>query len=83
MGKVYFCINIIETQAYLFFFFKTSFIEFLLGRSYPGQTIGPEPTTDKFVAVFHGEEDNIIPGYKLFKITFNLFLNIYIFIYIY
>ena len=45
---------------------QTSFIEFLLGRSYPGQTIGPEPTTDKFVAVYHGKEDNIIPGFVLF-----------------
>ncbi|KAH7820124.1 putative EH-domain containing 4 [Monocercomonoides exilis] len=41
---------------------KTSFIEYLLGRSYPGMMIGPEPTTDKFVAVYYGEEDNIIPG---------------------
>eukprot|EP00770_Monocercomonoides_exilis_P000368 MONOS_366.1-p1 / transcript=MONOS_366.1 / gene=MONOS_366 / organism=Monocercomonoides_exilis_PA203 / gene_product=EH domain-containing protein / transcript_product=EH domain-containing protein / location=Mono_scaffold00006:63958-66505(-) / protein_length=666 / sequence_SO=supercontig / SO=protein_coding / is_pseudo=false len=41
---------------------KTSFIEYLLGRSYPGQLIGPEPTTDKFVAVYHGMEDNVIPG---------------------
>ncbi|KAK2959376.1 hypothetical protein BLNAU_5685 [Blattamonas nauphoetae] len=41
---------------------KTSFIEFLLGRGYPGQLIGPEPTTDKFVAVYHGEQDAQIPG---------------------
>jgi hypothetical protein len=56
---------------------KTSFIEYLLGRSYPGQIIGlllfffcifvckclgPEPTTDRFVAVYYGEEENVIPG---------------------
>lgn len=41
---------------------KTTFIEHLLGRSYPGAHIGPEPTTDKFVAVCYGEDDRIIPG---------------------
>ncbi|KAF1326512.1 Eh domain-containing protein 4, partial [Globisporangium splendens] len=41
---------------------KTSFIEYLLGRSFPGQRIGPEPTTDRFVAVMHGEEERTIPG---------------------
>jgi EH domain-containing protein 3 len=41
---------------------KTSFIEYLLGSPYPGAHIGPEPTTDRFVAVMHGLEDNVIPG---------------------
>ncbi|KAA6374093.1 MAG: putative RME1A, RME-1/EHD family protein, partial [Streblomastix strix] len=41
---------------------KTTFINYLLGRDYPGQLIGPEPTTDRFVAVYHGNEDKIIPG---------------------
>jgi GTPase SAR1 family protein len=41
---------------------KTSFIEYLLGRSFPGQRVGPEPTTDRFVAVVHGPEERIIPG---------------------
>ena len=27
---------------------KTSFIRYLLGRDFPGQRIGPEPTTDRF-----------------------------------
>ena len=27
---------------------KTTFIEYLLGRKFPGQRIGPEPTTDRF-----------------------------------
>lgn len=30
---------------------KTTFIRQLLGQDFPGQRIGPEPTTDKFVAV--------------------------------
>eukprot|EP01127_Copromyxa_protea_P007421 TRINITY_DN1731_c0_g1_i3.p1 TRINITY_DN1731_c0_g1~~TRINITY_DN1731_c0_g1_i3.p1 ORF type:complete len:507 (-),score=129.14 TRINITY_DN1731_c0_g1_i3:43-1563(-) len=44
---------------------KTSFIEYLLKRKFPGIRIGPEPTTDRFVAVMYGEEDQIIPGNAL------------------
>ncbi len=31
---------------------KTSFIRALLGKDFPGMRIGPEPTTDRFVAVW-------------------------------
>ncbi|ORZ00580.1 P-loop containing nucleoside triphosphate hydrolase protein [Syncephalastrum racemosum] len=41
---------------------KTTFIRYLLDKRYPGEHIGVEPTTDKFVAVMHGEEDRVIPG---------------------
>jgi len=41
---------------------KSTFIRHLLGRDYPGLRIGPEPTTDKFVAVVHGPSDQVIPG---------------------
>lgn len=41
---------------------KTTFITHLLGSDYPGSHIGPEPTTDKFVAVTHGLDERIIPG---------------------
>ena len=41
---------------------KTTFINYLLGQNYAGSHIGPEPTTDKFVAIMHGESDRIIPG---------------------
>jgi len=41
---------------------KTSFIEFMLDRPFPGSRIGPEPTTDRFVAVMHGDTDRVIPG---------------------
>lgn len=41
---------------------KSTFIEYLLGRQYPGCTIGPEPTTDRFVAVMGANEDRVIPG---------------------
>ena len=41
---------------------KTTFITNLLGAPYPGAHIGPEPTTDKFVAVMHGSDERVIPG---------------------
>lgn len=44
---------------------KSTFIRHLLGRDYPGLRIGPEPTTDKFVAVCKGEQDQVIPGNAL------------------
>ena len=44
---------------------KTSFIEYLLGRSFPGQRVGPEPTTDRFVAVMFGPDERVIPGNAL------------------
>jgi GTP-binding protein EngB required for normal cell division len=44
---------------------KSTFIRHLLGRDYPGLRIGPEPTTDKFVAVVHGDQDTTIPGNAL------------------
>mmetsp|Transcript_7681 Transcript_7681/g.12840 ORF Transcript_7681/g.12840 Transcript_7681/m.12840 type:complete len:579 (+) Transcript_7681:118-1854(+) len=44
---------------------KTSFIRYILGRDFPGQRIGPEPTTDRFVTVMHGEDERVIPGNAL------------------
>jgi len=44
---------------------KTSFIQYLLKRNFPGMRIGPEPTTDKFTAVMYGEEEKNIPGNAL------------------
>jgi len=44
---------------------KTSFIRYLLGGDYPGMNIGPEPTTDRFVAVMHNSDSLIIPGNAL------------------
>jgi EH domain-containing protein 1 len=49
---------------------KTSFIRYLLGRDFPGQRIGPEPTTDRFVAIIKSDTigssgDKIIPGAAL------------------
>lgn len=44
---------------------QTTFIKYLLGRDYPGSHIGPEPTTDRFVVVYHGLEERRIPGNTL------------------
>lgn len=44
---------------------KTTFIKFLLNREYPGCHIGPEPTTDRFVVVYHGLEERRVPGNTL------------------
>eukprot|EP00124_Ichthyophonus_hoferi_P000632 Ihof_evm3s25 gene=Ihof_evmTU3s25 len=44
---------------------KSSFIQYLLGREYPGCRIGPEPTTDRFVAVMNGTDDRCTPGNAL------------------
>jgi len=35
---------------------KTSFIRSLLGHDFAGMRIGPEPTTDQFIAVMHGRQ---------------------------
>lgn len=44
---------------------KTTFIKHLIGMEYPEMHIGPEPTTDRFIAVVHGEEIKTIKGNAL------------------
>uniref|UniRef100_A0A8V5GML2 Uncharacterized protein n=1 Tax=Melopsittacus undulatus TaxID=13146 RepID=A0A8V5GML2_MELUD len=44
---------------------KTTFIRYLLEQDIPGSRIGPEPTTDSFVAIMHGDTEGIIPGNAL------------------
>lgn len=39
---------------------KTTMIRYLLGQDFPGMHCGPEPTTDRFMAIVHGEEDSVI-----------------------
>ncbi|KAA8490888.1 EH domain-containing protein 1 [Porphyridium purpureum] len=41
---------------------KTSFIKYLLERDFPGQRIGPEPTTDRFLAITNGPVERVVPG---------------------
>jgi EH domain-containing protein 1 len=44
---------------------KTTFIRDLIGMDYPEMHIGPEPTTDRFIAVVHGPESKVIKGNAL------------------
>ncbi|XP_072171227.1 EH domain-containing protein 1-like [Diadema setosum] len=44
---------------------KTTFIRYLLEQDFPGMRVGPEPTTDRFIAVMKGEGDQVIPGNAL------------------
>jgi EH domain-containing protein 1 len=44
---------------------KTSFIKYILEQDFPGIRIGPEPTTDSFIAVMYNEVENVIPGNAL------------------
>ncbi|CAH0556981.1 unnamed protein product [Brassicogethes aeneus] len=44
---------------------KTTFIKYLLERDFPGMRIGPEPTTDRFIAVMYGDKEGVIPGNAL------------------
>lgn len=44
---------------------KTSFLKYLLEQEFPGMRVGPEPTTDSFIAVMHGERERVIPGNAL------------------
>ncbi|KAF0992544.1 hypothetical protein HZS_3954 [Henneguya salminicola] len=41
---------------------KTTFIRYLLNQDYPECRIGPEPTTDRFIAIMHGDNTRSIPG---------------------
>lgn len=44
---------------------KTTFIRYLLEQDFPGIRIGPEPTTDRFIAVMTGDQEGVIPGNAL------------------
>ncbi|XP_034024405.1 EH domain-containing protein 2b isoform X2 [Thalassophryne amazonica] len=44
---------------------KTTFIKYLLEQDVPGSRVGPEPTTDCFTAIMHGDVEGVIPGNAL------------------
>ena len=44
---------------------KTSFIKYLIDDDFPGQRIGPEPTTDRFTVLLNGPEERRIQGHSL------------------
>ncbi|XP_028393093.1 EH domain-containing protein 1-like [Dendronephthya gigantea] len=58
---------------------KTTFIKYLLEQDFPGLRIGPEPTTDSFIAVMHGEHDQVIPGNALIVDPFKQFQSLGVF----
>jgi GTPase SAR1 family protein len=58
-------INVIALQVLLLGQYsvgKTSFIQYMLERDFPGAHIGPEPTTDRFMAIMFGPSDRVTPG---------------------
>lgn len=40
-------------------------LRYLLEQDFPGMRIGPEPTTDGFIAVMYGECEGVVPGNAL------------------
>ncbi|NP_001373766.1 EH domain-containing protein 4 [Danio rerio] len=44
---------------------KTTFIRYLLEQDFPGMRIGPEPTTDGFIAVMYNDNEGVVPGNAL------------------
>lgn len=46
-----------------FLFFPSP--RYLLEQDFPGMRIGPEPTTDSFIAVMYGETEGSTPGNAL------------------
>ncbi|XP_061924331.1 EH domain-containing protein 2-like [Entelurus aequoreus] len=44
---------------------KTTFIRYLIEQDFLGSRVGPEPTTDCFTALMHGEAEGVIPGNAL------------------
>ncbi|CAF1184814.1 unnamed protein product [Rotaria sp. Silwood1] len=44
---------------------KTTFIRYLLNEDFPGIRIGPEPTTDSFIAIMHHDHPSTVPGNAL------------------
>ena len=74
VGQVFNFIYTLMTVFFINFFFyfcsqystgKTTFIRYLLEKDFPGIRIGPEPTTDRFIAVMHGDTEGVIPGNAL------------------
>lgn len=45
--------------------FDLSTHRYLLEQDVPGSRIGPEPTTDCFTAIMHGDVEGLIPGNAL------------------
>lgn len=44
---------------------KTTLIRYILDSDFPGMRIGPEPTTDRFMAIMYDDKTGVIPGNAL------------------
>ncbi len=53
--------------------------QYIIEGSFPGERVGPEPTTEKFVAIMGHKEERLIPGNAagiLLQFQNNLFVTI-------
>ena len=46
---------------------KTTFIKHLIGQEFPGANIGPEPTTDRFTILQHGDREQLMHGHAFLR----------------
>jgi len=53
------------SQSFILLFHVFSISRYLLEQDFPGMRIGPEPTTDSFIAVMYGDSEGSIPGNAL------------------
>lgn len=59
------CEIIVSLNPVMTFTFGSSGCRYLLEQDFPGMRIGPEPTTDGFIAVMYGESEGVVPGNAL------------------
>lgn len=53
------------SQSFILLLHIFSITRYLLEQDFPGMRIGPEPTTDSFIAVMYGESEGSVPGNAL------------------
>lgn len=54
-----------HSQSFILLLYVFSIFRYLLEQDFPGMRIGPEPTTDSFIAVMYGDSEGNIPGNAL------------------
>lgn len=57
-GKI---LKVVKVELHIF----CLWLRYLLEQDFPGMRIGPEPTTDGFIAVMYGENEGVVPGNAL------------------
>lgn len=62
IGVIYFSPS---SPSYSLLLYIFSVSRYLLEQDFPGMRIGPEPTTDSFIAVMYGESEGSVPGNAL------------------